>query len=764
MALILLLFAFNGFCQRTQKVGVVLSGGGARGLAHLGVLKAMEENNIPIDYICGTSIGAIIGGLYASGYTLDEIEAIFFSEEFRSATLGKMEDDYLYFYKQEQKTPEVLWATFDTKEKLKWRVPISIVSPALIDYYLMTFFYAPSLAANNDFDSLMIPFFCVASDITNHKAKTFHSGSLERCIRASMTFPLVFSPVIIDSMMMYDGGLYNNFPTKDMIQYFKPDVLVGVTITDKLPIPKEGDLSSVIQNICMAEPDFDVGDNGILISPEVTDMSILNFTAKAMQDALSRGYEAGLKQIDEIRKRVFDSVSEEDIALKRQTFNAKRNKIKINDISIVGVGQKQEAYFSKTMPKHNNPIDIMAFRAFYFNLAADRNTKEINPAVSQSDNSYILNLNIKTKQSLTAKVGGYLSSNPSNYLFLGLDNNFLRRSALLLKTNAFIGRYYSSFMVGGRVDLPVRSGLYVEAELNLNKWNYYRLKDVFFQYSSMDYLQQGESNVQLQIGHRASSKSKIVASIGYGKSTDSYYADGIVTSTGTKDYTTFHNLDIGVEHHYYNLDDIQFPTKGMFNKVKIQYIYGDENFFPSPLSQDSKSYPTVGHQWLQFLIKHKTYFKINKSYSVGMIADIFYSFQQSFINYQSTLLNTGSFTPTPNMLSAFYPEYRANQYVAAGSENIISLEYMLKIGVSLRLSAYAFLPLSHINELPSDQVLTTTAFDKLYLIANATIVIKTPVGPISIVGSYHQRDGEASPFSASINFGYILFNRKNIER
>jgi NTE family protein len=684
LALVLLLFAFNALGQRTQKVGLVLSGGGARGLAHLGVLRALEENNIPIDYVCGTSIGAIIGGLYASGYTLDEIEEIFFSDNFRSIIFGKMESDYIDFYKQEPPSPSVFSVPFDLKGKFKWRMPISIVSPALIDYYHIMFFYASSLAANNDFDSLMIPFFCVASDITNHKPKVFRQGELYSCIRASMTFPLVFSPMMIDSMMMYDGGIYNNFPAKDMQQTFKPDVLLGVTITDKLPVPKEGDLSSVIQNIWMAEPDFDVGENGILITPDVTDMPILNFTAKTMQDALLKGYEAGLKKVEEIRKLVSDSISSEEMASKRQSFNDKKDKIKINNINISGVSDKQQSYFDKMVPKHGKAIDLIDFKPHYFNLAADKNTQSINAAVSQDETSCNLNLNVKTKQTLTAKAGGFLSSNPSNYLFLGLDHNALNHSAFFLKANAFIGRFYSSFMFGSRVDFPVRSKLFLEAELNLNKWNYYRLKDFFFQYSPLDYLEQGESNVQLRFGLPSSQRSKLVASIGYGKSTDGYYADGVITSIDAKDYTTFHNIDFGVEFSYFNLDDIQFPTNGTFHKAKIQYIYGHENFFPSPFSKDTKTYPTVKQQWMQFFIKHKSYFKIWNPYSVGFTADIFYSFQQSFINYQSSLLNTGAFSPTLNMISSFYPEYRANQYVAVGCENIISLEYMLNLGAEMR--------------------------------------------------------------------------------
>lgn len=734
-------------------------------MAHLGVLRALEENNIPIDYICGTSIGAIIGGLYASGYTIEEMEKIFLSNEFRSAVENRLESEYYYFYKQQQPTPEVFFISFDAKEKFKWHMPISVINPALMDYEFLEFFSSASLVSKGNFDSLMIPFFCVASDITNHKAKIFHSGNLDKCIRASMTFPVVFAPIMIDSIMLYDGGMYNNFPSKEMMNVFKPDVMIGVTITAKLPVPKEGDLLSVIQNVWMAEPDFNLGERGVLISPEVTDMSVLNFTPEAMQKAYYKGYEAGLAKVNEIRKLTSDSISIEELTAKRDSFKTKCNNIKLDSINITGVSNNQKEYLTKMMHKNRKDIDIAAFRTYYLNLSADKSIKNINATILQEDTLNILNIHLKTKQALTAKTGGYLSSNPSNYFFLGFDYNVLGRNPLLFKTNTFIGRYYSSFMFGARIDFPVQSRLYMEAELNINEWNYYKLKDFFFQYSQTNYLEQKDNNIILRFGLPIALKSKIIANIGYGKATDTYSTDDILRNMPTKDYTTFHNIDFGLSHYYYTLDNVQYPTDGTLNKIKFQYIYGHENYFPSPLSQETTPYSIQKRQWFQFFIKHKSYFQMTKNYSLGLTADIFYSFQQPFINYNSSLLQAGSYTPTIETLCSFYPEYHANQYAALGFENIFSLEYLLGIGMSLRLSAYAFLPISRLETVQNEQPLIKEALDKVFLIGSAALVMRTPLGPISFVASYHRRDDSSQPsFTASVNFGYLLSNNRNIER
>jgi NTE family protein len=765
ICILLFILSLNVFSQERERIGLVLSGGGARGLAHLGVLKALEENNIPIDYICGTSIGAIVGGLYASGYTLDEIEKIFFSDEFRLATMGKMEDEYLYFYFQENQMPIALFTSFDTKEKFKWRMPLSIVSPTIIDYAFMEFFYASSIAANNNFDSLMLPFFCVASDITNHKAKTFHKGDLSHCIRASMTFPVVFSPVMIDSIMFYDGGMYNNFPAKEMRENYNPDIIIGVTITDHLPKPKEGDLISIMQNVWMTNPDFNLHGKGVLIEPDVINMSVMNFTDEAMRNAYYKGYEAGLQKIKEIRNLTKDSLTTEELANKRNQFCKKRDNVKINKVQINGVNNKQNLYLTAMMKKNNSQIDLEKFKIFYFNLSSDRNIKTIHSSITHNDSINILNLNLTTKQALTAKAGGYLSSNPSNYLFVGLDYNMLSHTSLLFKTNAFIGRFYSSFMFGTRIDLPVRSKLFSEIEYNINKWNFYKLKDFFFQYSPTNYLEQEESNVQLRLGLPVSLKAKVMANVGYGKTTDGYYKNEYITLGEKKDFTIFHNLDVGITYHYYSLDDIQFPTVGNYNKVKIQYIYGNEHYFPSLTSDVVTTIFKQQREWVQFFMKHKSFFPMGKYYSLGIYLDFFYSFQQPFINVTSSLLQTGNFTPTSETLCAFYPEYRANQYIAIGTENVLKLDYLLNTGLSLRFSGYAFLPISSLKELPNEQPLYEKALDKIYLIANASLVIKTPFGPLSVVASFHQRnDKDISPFIFSVNFGYLLFNKTNIER
>jgi NTE family protein len=154
---------FTVHFSQAQSVGVVLSGGGAKGMAHIAVLKVLEENNIPIDYIAGTSIGAIVGGLYAAGYTPDEMEELFKSDDFYFWSTGKIQQEYRYYFKRQEPDPGWLQLRITKQnEKLKLLPPANIIPAEQMDFGFMELTAATSAACDYDFNKLMIPFFCMA--------------------------------------------------------------------------------------------------------------------------------------------------------------------------------------------------------------------------------------------------------------------------------------------------------------------------------------------------------------------------------------------------------------------------------------------------------------------------------------------------------------------------------------------------------------------------------------------------------------------------
>ena len=163
---ILTIIALAPYVLKGQSVGLVLSGGGAKGLAHIGVIKALEEYGIPIDYIGGTSMGAIIGGCYAMGMSTDEMIEIISSEDFGNWMSGKLGEEYKYYFKAEESGPDILNIGIDLKDTVqKAKLPLSVVPNYLMDFAFMEIFSRASAAAGYDFDSLFVPFLCNAVDI-----------------------------------------------------------------------------------------------------------------------------------------------------------------------------------------------------------------------------------------------------------------------------------------------------------------------------------------------------------------------------------------------------------------------------------------------------------------------------------------------------------------------------------------------------------------------------------------------------------------------
>lgn len=223
------------------KVGLVLSGGAARGLAHIGVLKALEEQGIKIDAIAGTSMGAVVGGLYASGYKVDELEKLALSIDWQAALSdAPPREDVPFRRKQDDRD-------FLVKQKLSFRDDGSLGLPLGVIQGQNLALLLESLLAHTsdtrDFDKLPIPFRAVATDIANGEKVVFRKGHLPQVIRASMSIPAVFAPVELDGRLLVDGGMTDNIPL-DVARQMGVDVAIVVDIGT--PLRNRKQLTTVV--------------------------------------------------------------------------------------------------------------------------------------------------------------------------------------------------------------------------------------------------------------------------------------------------------------------------------------------------------------------------------------------------------------------------------------------------------------------------------------------------------------------------------------
>lgn len=218
------------------KIGLVLSGGAARGLAHIGVLKALEEQGIQIDAIAGTSMGAVIGGLYASGYKIDELEKLALNIDWQQALSdAPPREDVPFRRKQDDRD-------FLVKQKLSFRddgslgLPLGVIQGQNLALLLESMFAHASNTRN--FDKLPIPFRAVATDITTGEKVVFNKGHLPQVIRASMSIPAVFAPVELDGRLLVDGGMTDNIPL-DVAREMGVDIAIVVDIGTPLRSRKQ---------------------------------------------------------------------------------------------------------------------------------------------------------------------------------------------------------------------------------------------------------------------------------------------------------------------------------------------------------------------------------------------------------------------------------------------------------------------------------------------------------------------------------------------
>ena len=301
-----LLFVLT-FQIQAQKVGLVLSGGGAKGLTHIGIIRALEENHIPIDYIAGTSMGAIVGSLYAIGYSPDDMERLLKSDSFKRWYTGNIEEKYIYYFKKNPPTPEFLNIRVSLKNplhKVKTQfLPSSVVDPLQMNLAFLELFGQATAACNNDFNQLFVPFRCVASDVYNKRPMIFEKGDLGDAVRASMSFPAMFKPIEIDSTLVYDGGIYNNFPVNVMVNDFHPDVIIGSVVSSNPGKPQEGDIMGQLENMIMQKTDYSLPDSlGILMTFKYDNVNLMDFDR--FDELHDIGYNRTIQLMDSIKARI----------------------------------------------------------------------------------------------------------------------------------------------------------------------------------------------------------------------------------------------------------------------------------------------------------------------------------------------------------------------------------------------------------------------------------------------------------------------------
>ena len=285
--------------QKPPKVGLVLSGGGAKGLAHIGALKVIEEAGVKIDFIGGTSMGAIVGALYAAGYSAAELDSIFRKTDFTRLIQDNLPRDAKTFYEKEDSERYALTLPFDN---FRISVPQALSSGQNIYNELVRYLY--NVRDIQDFNDLPIPFFCIATNVETGKEVLLNSGYLPEAIMASGTFPSLFEPAELNGQLLIDGGVLNNYPV-DEVKKMGADVIIGVDVQhglrDRESLLTATEILLQINNYrtvgAMKEKS---ALTDIYIKPEMDQFSVVDFGLK--EAIVSEGERAARAQLDPLRQ------------------------------------------------------------------------------------------------------------------------------------------------------------------------------------------------------------------------------------------------------------------------------------------------------------------------------------------------------------------------------------------------------------------------------------------------------------------------------
>jgi NTE family protein len=757
-AYLLLLFICYALSVPAQKVGVVLSGGGAAGSAHVGVLKALEENEIPIDFITGTSIGALVGGFYAAGYSPEQIEQIIETPEFKDAANGYIEERYKFYLYQSEDDASVLSLSFNLDSVLYTNLPTNFISSTPIDFGLMGYFASANAAASENFDSLMIPFRCLASNISERKQSILKGGDLASAIRASMTYPFYLAPITINGDLMFDGGLYNNFPVDVLCMEFDPDIIIASNVASIIETPTEDNLLSQIKNILIKEPKYDIDcGKGVVINSDVADIPTFDFYS--IEDAIQRGYNSTIKLIDSIKVLVDTKRSKEITEKRREAFNSKKPSLLYSNIRFEDLHPNQAKYFRQSLMLDSNIFTQQELSPQFYKLASNEKIKNIYPSTTfnKENKTFDLFLKVKKEKSFKASFGGVIGSKPFSTGFFELDYQFLRGTGLLASGNIYFGSFYSSAQGRLKWDIPFDIPFYLESKFTINRYDYFNSRATFIEEEDPPYIITSERYWENQIALPVLTRGKILFGASYLWQELEYYQDDNFQRGDTADLSNFEGLTTFAAYQQNSLNRKMYASKGSFFNLRFRFIDGQEKTQPGSQSSDKTTF-IEDKNWLIISGKYEKYFFSRANYHLGLYLEGTYSDQPFFQNYTATLLNAPAFTPLPESWTIFQEEYRAKSFAAGGIKAI----YSIRETVDFRLEAYLFQPYEEFLRLPDGKTALGEEGSTRNIIGTFTTVYHTRIGPLAASLNYY--NDAANELSFLVHFGYIIHNKNGLSR
>lgn len=546
-----------------KKVGLVLSGGGAKGMAHIGALKVIEEAGIPIDYVVGTSMGSIIGGLYAIGYTPEQMDSMVRVQDWSFLLSDRTPRSDKNMAEREVDEQYVISVPF-SKNSIKEVTGGLIKGQNIANLFSeLTLGYHDSI----DFNQLPIPFACVSEDIVKGEEKVFHDGVLATAMRASMAIPGVFTPVRLDSMVLVDGGVVNNYPV-NVAREMGADIIIGVDVQSELKPANELNNAGTIlgQLIDLMGQDLylkNLEETDTHIKVDVQGYSAASFTPHAIDTLIIRGEEAAREQWEsliQLKKKI--GINDLYVPVRPDQYEA-TNWIMVRNIHFEGVDEKDEEWILKRCDLKENALNsIRRIEDATSIIRSNTSYSNVTYVLNKSDEGlFDLTYTVNMKQEHRINVGIRFDSEEIASLLLNIRSTLKTNLPSYVSGTLRLGKRYAAKLTYGIEPSPLTS-------LDLT---------YLFQYNDLDYYMKGKrafnSTFRYHMGEMAYHNVWLRNfRFGLGVRFELYNYEKFLYNH--EDYA---NLNSSNEHfftyfadlHYETYDKAYFPSKG----VKFDGVY-----------------------------------------------------------------------------------------------------------------------------------------------------------------------------------------------
>ena len=573
--LIAILFAFGTLPSRAEKhqprkkVGLVLSGGGAKGMAHIGAIKIIEEAGIPIDYVVGTSMGSIIGGLYSIGYTPEQMDSMVRKQDWAFLLSDQILRKDMNMQEREADEKYVISVPFN-KSAIQDLTGGLIKGQNISNLFSeLTLGYHDSL----DFNKLPIPFACVSENIVKGEEYVFHSGVLSTAMRASMAIPGVFTPVRLDSMVLVDGGVVNNYPV-NVAKQMGADVIIGVDVQSELkPANELENAGAILSQLIdlMGQDNYlkNLKETDVLIKVNVKGYSAASFSKNAVDSLIHRGViaaEAQKTALMKLKKEI--GLSADYKPIRKHTYQPVEW-IMIKDIRFKGLDEEDTEWVMKRCGLEENTFNsIERIEGATSIILANTSYSNISYQLLQNhDGTYDLNYTLNKKNESRINIGVRFDSEEIASVLINARTTLKSKLPAYLSASIRLGKRYGAQLTYG-IDTSPLSSLGLSYQ---------------YMYNDIDYHQHG--------------KRSFTTTFGYHKADVSYYnvwlrnfRFGLGVNYELYDYGRFLHMignqgfEVNKEHffsyfanlHYETYDKAYFPSKGV--KFHSSYSLNTDNF------------------------------------------------------------------------------------------------------------------------------------------------------------------------------------------